>query len=64
MNIMHAQNGAFQGTHFYVAGFGKVGKATAHALASLGADVTVVARSDAQLGEACYHGYKTEQSNG
>ncbi|KAA0966467.1 hypothetical protein FQ087_09630 [Sporosarcina sp. ANT_H38] len=48
------------GTHFSIAGFGKVGKATAHALASLGAIVTVVARADAQLGEACYHGYKTE----
>ncbi|MBO0585733.1 dipicolinate synthase [Sporosarcina sp. E16_8] len=49
------------GTHFSVAGFGKVGKATAHALASLGAVVTVVARSNDQLGEACYHGYKTER---
>lgn len=49
------------GTHFSIAGFGKVGKATAHALASLGAVVTVVARSDDQLGEACYHGYKTER---
>ena len=49
------------GTHFSVAGFGKVGKATAHALASLGAIVTVVARSDDQLGEAAYHGYKTER---
>lgn len=49
------------GTPFSVAGFGKVGKATAHALASLGAVVTVVARSEAQIGEACYHGYKTEQ---
>jgi len=49
------------GTHFFVAGFGKVGKATAHTLASLGAIVTVVARSEAQIGEACYHGYKTEQ---
>lgn len=49
------------GVHFSVAGFGRVGKATAHALASLGAVVTVVARSDDQLGEACYHGYKTER---
>ena len=49
------------GTHFSIAGFGKVGKATAYALASLGAIVTVVARSDDQLGEASYHGYKTER---
>jgi dipicolinate synthase subunit A len=48
-------------THFYVAGFGKVGKAVTHALASLGANVTVIARSDAQLGEASFHGYKTER---
>lgn len=48
------------GTCFYVAGFGKVGKATAYTLASLGADVTVVARSDAQLGEAVSNGFKIE----
>ncbi|WP_186671199.1 dipicolinate synthase [Sporosarcina sp. BP05] len=49
------------GGHFSIAGFGRVGKATAHALASLGAVVTVVARSDDQLGEASYHGYKIER---
>ena len=49
------------GRSFYIAGFGKVGKATAHALASLGAHITVVARSDEQLGEASIHGYKTER---
>lgn len=45
------------GKHFYVAGFGRVGKITAHVLASLGAKITIIARSDAQLGEAatlCY----------
>lgn len=56
----HTRRSIFE-THFYVAGFGKVGKATAHALASLGAKVTVLARSDAQLGEASIHGYKTER---
>lgn len=47
--------------HFYIAGFGKVGKTAAHALASLGANVTIVARSDDQLGEASVLGYRTER---
>ena len=46
MNIMHARNGAFQETHFLWRVSVRVGKTTAHALASLGANVTVVARSD------------------
>ncbi|MFJ7933191.1 hypothetical protein [Sporosarcina sp. NPDC096371] len=49
------------GNHFHVAGFGKVGKMTAHVLASLGSEVTVVARSITQLSEATALGYKTEQ---
>jgi dipicolinate synthase subunit A len=49
------------GNSFHVAGFGKVGKTTAHVLASLGADVTVVARSSTQLSEASVLGYKTER---
>ncbi|NYF24280.1 NAD(P)-dependent oxidoreductase [Sporosarcina sp. JAI121] len=49
------------GNRFCVAGFGRVGKATAHALASLGGHVTVLARSDDQLAEASYHGYKIER---
>ncbi|WP_318615363.1 NAD(P)-dependent oxidoreductase [Sporosarcina sp. YIM B06819] len=49
------------GNQFHVAGFGKVGKTTAHALAALGADVTVVARSVTQLSEAAVLGYKTER---
>ena len=44
-----------------MAGFGKVGKMTAHVLAALGADVTVVARSITQLSEAAALGYETEQ---
>lgn len=48
------------GTHFYVAGFGKVGKMTAHVLASLGASVTVIARSATQLGEAAALGYRVK----
>lgn len=46
---------------FHIAGFGKVGKTAAHALAALGADVTIVARSDSQLGEASVLGYRTER---
>ena len=47
------------GEHFYIAGFGKVGKTTAAVLASLGAAVTILARSSDQLGEAESVGYKT-----
>ncbi|MCM3637827.1 hypothetical protein M3152_08835 [Sporosarcina luteola] len=47
------------GEHFYIAGFGKVGKMTAAVLASLGASITIVARSPEQLGEAAAIGYKT-----
>lgn len=52
---------SISGTTFYVAGFGKVGKTVASALRALGAHVTVVARSDAQLGEAESLGYATER---
>lgn len=47
--------------HFHVAGFGKVGKTAAHALKALGAVVTIVARSESQLGEAAVLGYRTER---
>lgn len=47
------------GKHFYVAGFGRVGKAIARVLSGLQATVTVVARSDEQLAEAAISGYKT-----
>ncbi|QUW21889.1 dipicolinate synthase [Sporosarcina sp. Marseille-Q4063] len=46
---------------FYVAGYGRVGKMVADSLKSLGAHVTVIARSDAQLGEAKMRGYNAEQ---
>ncbi|WP_432359255.1 hypothetical protein [Sporosarcina sp. UB5] len=49
------------GEHFYIAGFGKVGKMTAAALSSLGASITIVARSPEQLGEAAAIGYETMQ---
>lgn len=43
--------------HFHVAGFGKVGKMTAHLLKSIGATVVIIARSETQLGEAATLGY-------
>lgn len=46
---------------FYVAGYGRVGKMVADALSSLGGNVTVIARSDAQLGEAEMRGFSAEQ---
>ncbi len=49
------------GNHFHVAGFGRVGKLTAQVLASLGAYVTVLARSHTQLSEAAALGYKIER---
>ncbi|MHA6258759.1 hypothetical protein ACXYMX_02480 [Sporosarcina sp. CAU 1771] len=49
------------GEHFYVSGFGKVGKMVAHALKALNAKVTVIARSDQQLGEATAMGYGTKR---
>jgi len=47
------------GEHFHIAGFGKVGKMTAAVLSSLGASVTILARSPDQLGEAAAIGYET-----
>lgn len=49
------------GTHFIVAGFGRVGKAVAQALHGLQAAVTVAARSEVQLAEAEVLGYRTLQ---
>jgi dipicolinate synthase subunit A len=46
---------------FYVAGYGRVGKMVANSLKSLGAYVTVIARSDAQLGEAKMRGFNAER---
>ena len=43
---------------FFVAGYGRVGKMVADVLDSLGGQVTVIARSDAQLGEASMRGYQ------
>ncbi|MBY0222010.1 NAD(P)-dependent oxidoreductase [Sporosarcina aquimarina] len=46
------------GKHFYVAGFGRVGKAVAQVLRNLQATVTIAARSDEQLAEAAIAGYE------
>lgn len=45
--------------HFQVAGYGRIGKIVADTLRSLGGNVTVIARSDAQLGEAAARGFQT-----
>ncbi|CAM3073674.1 hypothetical protein FITA111629_02050 [Filibacter tadaridae] len=45
------------GNQFLVAGFGKVGKMTAYVLSQLGSEVTILARSNTQLGEADALGY-------
>ena len=48
------------GKCFNVAGYGRVGKMVADTLASLGGDVTVIARSVAQLSEAKLRGFKVD----
>ncbi|QTD42278.1 hypothetical protein [Sporosarcina sp. Te-1] len=50
-------NRCIKGRHFFVTGFGKVGKMTAKMIHSLGGEVTVAARSEAQLSEAVSLGY-------
>lgn len=47
--------------HFAVAGYGRVGKMVATTLRSLGGHVTVLARSDVQIGEAAAQGFKTSR---
>lgn len=49
------------GKRFHVAGYGRVGKMVVDTLTALGGDVTVIARSDSQLGEAKMRGLKAEQ---
>lgn len=51
------------GKHFYIAGFGRVGKAIAHTLHQLQAVVTIVARADEQLAEAEMFGFNILQLN-
>jgi dipicolinate synthase subunit A len=49
------------GKCFYVAGYGRVGKMIALVLSSLGANVSILARSDVQLGEAKANGYQSKR---
>lgn len=51
-------NAIINGTAFYVAGFGRVGKMVAQMLRSLGGQVTVVARASEQLAEAKMLGFQ------
>ncbi|ARK25815.1 hypothetical protein SporoP37_14855 [Sporosarcina sp. P37] len=49
------------GKQFYIAGFGRVGKAIAHTLHQMQAKVIIAARSDEQLAEAHMLGYGTQR---
>lgn len=46
---------------FTVAGYGRVGKMVADVLAALGGEVTVIARSDVDIGEAQSRGFMTKR---
>lgn len=48
-------------TPIQIAGFGRVGRMLAHVLQAAGADLTIVARSEAQLGEAEALGFEVEK---
>jgi len=50
------------GKHFYVAGYGRVGKMVADVLSSLGGYITIIVRADAQHGEAKARGFEVVQS--
>lgn len=49
------------GKHFYVAGYGRVGKMVVDVLSSLGGKVTVIARSEADISEAVARGFAVKQ---
>ncbi|PIC87668.1 hypothetical protein CSV72_00525 [Sporosarcina sp. P20a] len=51
------------GKHFYIAGFGRVGKALAYILKQLQATITIAARANEQLAEAGILGYNTLRLN-
>ena len=59
INVFYTQTGrTILNNHFQVAGYGRIGKMVADTLRSLGGNVTVIARSDAQLGEAAARGFE------
>lgn len=60
--VYYAKTGrAIARQSFTVAGFGRVGKAVADALSALGGRVTVLVRSESDLGEADLRGFNTEK---
>ena len=56
---MQKMSRTVRGSRAAVVGYGRIGKMLAHLLASIGAEVTVVARNGAQLAEASSFGYQT-----
>lgn len=59
INVFYSQTGrTILNNDFQVAGYGRIGKMVADTLRSLGGNVTVIARSDAQLGEAAARGFR------
>ena len=59
VSVYYTRTGrTISGKSFYVAGYGRVGKMVADVLASLGGQVSVIARSDGQLAEAAARGFK------
>lgn len=49
------------GKHFYVAGYGRVGKMVVDVLSSLGGKITVIARSEADRSEAVTRGFAVKK---
>ena len=59
ISVFYSQIGStILNNYFQVAGYGRIGKLVADTLRSLGGNVTVIARSDAQLGEAAARGFQ------
>lgn len=62
INIFYSQMGrTILNKDFKVAGFGRIGKVVADMLRALGGKVTIIARSEAQLGEAAARGFQTKR---
>ena len=64
INVFYSQMGrTILNKDFQVAGYGRVGKMVADTLRALGGRVTIIARSEAQLGEAASRGFQTKRLN-
>lgn len=62
INVFYTQTGrTILNNYFHIAGYGRIGKMVADTLRSLGGKVTVIARSDAQLGEAAARGFEVNR---